>query len=65
MKIRFDIMPYKNGLWCVGQEEIPAIEVTTKESNERKFIDGFPERKIIYRGSYSECKAYLSQILND
>ncbi len=53
---KFDIMPYKDGLWCVGKLTIPKIDVTTKDSAKQQFVDVKPEAKIVFRGSFKECE---------
>lgn len=57
-EVTFKLMPYKNGLWCVGREDMEFIDVTTKDSSDQQFIEGFSEKRIVFKGSLEQCESF-------
>lgn len=61
VRVKLDVIPYKNGLWCVGKTEVPQIDVTCKDSKKQEFIDGKPLKKIVFKGSLIDCNNYYDR----
>ena len=36
------------------------IEVTTKDSGKKEFVEGFVSKKLVFKGSLEDCEKYLS-----